>query len=177
MNIKTRQEQPKDYPKTEALIEQTFRNEVMSDHQEHFLVDRIRKSNAFIPELSIVAVNQQNDIIGQILFSKISIENKEQTTASLALAPISVHPDYQNRGVGSMLMEEGLEQAEAVGYHSVIVLGHANYYPRFGFKPTSLWEIKAPFEVPDEAFMALELKKGALNQVSGVVQYSDAFSE
>lgn len=68
MNIKLRQEQPKDYPKTEALIEQAFRNEEMSDQQEHFLVQRIRRSDAFIPELSIVAVNQQDEMIGQILF-------------------------------------------------------------------------------------------------------------
>ncbi|WP_080875760.1 GNAT family N-acetyltransferase [Oceanobacillus timonensis] len=177
MNITFRQEQPKDYSQTEALIEQAFRNEVMTDHQEHFLVDRIRKSNAFIPELSIVAVNQQNNIIGHILFSIISIENKEQATPSLALAPISVHPDYQNKGIGSMLMKEGLEKAKAAGYRSIIVLGHADYYPRFGFKPASLWGIEAPFDVPEEAFMALELEPGVLERTSGIVHYSKAFSE
>ncbi len=177
MNIIYRQEQPKDYLKTEALIEQSFRNEKMSDQQEHFLVQRIRSSNAFIPELSVVAVNQQDEIIGQILFSKIRIENKEQAIESLALAPVSVHPDYQKHGIGSMLVKKGLEKAKEAGYHSVIVLGHADYYPRFGFKPASLWGIEAPFDVPDEAFMALELEKNALKKVSGVVQYSEAFSE
>jgi len=76
-----------------------------------------------------------------------------------------------------MLINEGLEQAKAAGYPSVIVLGHADYYPRFGFKSASLWGIQAPFDVPDEAFMALELTPGALKDVSGVVQYSEAFSE
>lgn len=70
MNINLRKEQPTDYQKTEALIEQAFRNEEMSDQQEHLLVQRIRRSNAFIPELSIIAVNQQNNILGQILFQK-----------------------------------------------------------------------------------------------------------
>ncbi|WP_152655771.1 GNAT family N-acetyltransferase [Oceanobacillus sp. CFH 90083] len=177
MNIELRQEQSKDYPKTEALIEKAFRNEEMSDQQEHFLVKRIRTSNAFIPELSIVAVNPQGDIIGQILFSEITIENNEQVTEALALAPVSVHPDYQKQGIGSRLMKEGLEKAKAAGFRSVIVLGHADYYPRFGFKPANLWGIKAPFDVPDEAFMILELEPDALKHVNGVVQYSDAFSE
>ncbi|GGP12237.1 GNAT family N-acetyltransferase [Oceanobacillus neutriphilus] len=177
MNIIYRQEQPKDYLKTETLIEQAFRNEEMSDQQEHFLVQRIRRSNAFIPELSIVAVNKQDKIIGQILFSKIWIENTEQATESLALAPVSVHPDYQKHGIGSTLVKKGLEKAKESGYHSVIVLGHADYYPRFGFKPASLWRIAAPFDVPDDAFMALELEKNALKKVNGTVQYSEAFSE
>lgn len=177
MNISLRQEQLKDYPKTEALIEQAFRNEEMSDQQEHLLVQRIRRSDAFIPELSIVAVNQQNEMIGQILFSKITIENKDQVTESLALAPVSIHPDYQKQGIGSMLMNRGLKNAKESGYTSVIVLGHPDYYPRFGFKPASLWGIEAPFDVPEEAFMALELEKDAFKNVSGVVQYSEAFSE
>ncbi|UUI40609.1 GNAT family N-acetyltransferase [Oceanobacillus oncorhynchi] len=177
MNINLRKEQPTDYQKTEALIEQAFRNEEMSDQQEHLLVQRIRTSNAFIPELSIIAVNQQNNILGQILFSKITVENNEKTTASLALAPVSVHPDYQKQGIGSMLIKEGLEKVKAAGYPSVIVLGHADYYSRFGFKPASLWGIQAPFDVPDGAFMALELTPGALKDASGVVHYSEAFSE
>ncbi|MEK4299640.1 N-acetyltransferase [Oceanobacillus sp. FSL W8-0428] len=177
MNISLRQEQPEDYHHTEILIEQAFRNEEMSDKQEHFLVQRIRRSDAFIPELSIVAVNQQDEIIGQILFSKISIKNQEQTTESLALAPISVHSDYQKQGIGSMLMNKGLKKAKEAGYNSVIVLGHPDYYPHFGFKLASLWGIEAPFDVPDEAFMALELEKDAFKNVIGVVQYSEAFSE
>lgn len=177
MNITIRQEQPKDYQQTEELIETAFRNEELSDQQEHFLVQRIRKSDAFIPELSIVAVNQQDEIVGQILFSKITIENKEQAMISLALAPVSIHPDYQNEGIGSMLMEKGLEIAKEAGYTSVIVLGHANYYSRFGFKPASLWGVEAPFDAPDEAFMALELEKGMLKQLDGVVHYPEAFAE
>lgn len=76
-----------------------------------------------------------------------------------------------------MLMNRGLEKAKEFGYTSVIVLGHPDYYPRFGFTPASLWGIEAPFDVPEEAFMALELEKDAFKNVSGVVQYSEAFSE
>lgn len=85
MNISLRQEQPEDYHHTEILIEQAFRNEEMSDKQEHFLVQRIRRSDAFIPELSIVAVNQQDEIIGQILFQKYRLKtrNKQQNRLPL----------------------------------------------------------------------------------------------
>lgn len=68
-------------------------------------------------------------------------------------------------------------KAKEAGYHSVVVLGHKDYYPKFGFKPASLWNIHAPFDVPDEVFMALELKENALKNAAGVVHYSKAFSE
>ncbi|MEH7254922.1 N-acetyltransferase, partial [Neobacillus niacini] len=70
-----------------------------------------------------------------------------------------------------------LKKAKEIGFHSVIVLGHKDYYPRFGFKQASFWGIKSPFEVPDEVFMALELTDNALEHVQGVVQYSKAISE
>jgi len=70
-----------------------------------------------------------------------------------------------------------LKKAKEVSYHSAITLGHKDYYPKFGFKPASLWHIQAPFEVPDEVFMAQELTKQSLENVQGVVHYSKAFSE
>ena len=96
--------------------------------------------------------------------------------ASLALAPMAVLPEYQNKGVGSQLVRTGLMQAGSMDHKSVIVLGHPEYYPRFGFAPASRWQIKPPFDVPDEAFMALELKEGALKDVCGVVEYPKAFT-
>ena len=70
-----------------------------------------------------------------------------------------------------------LEKAKELGYESVVVLGHPEYYPKFGFKKASDWNIKAPFEVPDEVFMVMELRENALQGVEGVVQYSSAFAE
>lgn len=96
---------------------------------------------------------------------------------SLALAPLSVMPEFQRKGVGSALIRQGLHNAKDLGYSSVIDLGHADYYPRFGFKPASSWNITCPFPTPDEAFMALELLPHALDGIAGVVEYAPAFYE
>lgn len=175
MNITIRQERSKDYKVTEEVVQSAFANMELSDKNEHELVSRIRKSDAFIPELSLVAID--NEIVGHILLSKIKILNDIQIVESLALAPISVLPEYQNKGIGGHLILEALKRAKKLEYESVVVLGHPEYYPKFGFKKASLWGIKAPFEVPEEVFLALELRENALNNVSGVVKYSNAFFE
>ncbi|UTR05976.1 N-acetyltransferase [Alkalihalobacillus sp. LMS6] len=177
MTITIRQEIKSDYPITETVIEEAFKNEEQSNHQEHLLVGKIRKSDAFIPQLSLVAVHEDEEIVGHILLSHITIVNGESAVDSLALAPVSVTPSYQNKGIGSQLIHTALQQAKDLGYESVIVLGHDAYYPKFGFKRASTFNIKAPFDVPDEAFMALELTPHALDQVTGVVQYSKPFTE
>lgn len=112
-----------------------------------------------------------------MLLSKISVENNHKSVESLALAPVSVLPEYQKKGIGSMLISKVLKKAKELGYHSVIVLGHKDYYPKFGFKPASLWNIKAPFEVSDEVFMALEITGNSLENVNGIVRYPREFFE
>ncbi|CAM4021028.1 GNAT family N-acetyltransferase [Bacillus paramycoides] len=172
--VTIRQEQQNDYSKTEEVVKQAFLNEEFSDKTEHELVSRIRKCDAFIPELSIVAVDKE--IVGHIMLSKITIEQDGTSVESLALAPVSVAPSHQKKGIGGKLIAAALEKAKELGYGSVVVLGHQEYYPKFGFKKASDWNIKAPFEVPDEVFMAMELRENALQGVEGVVQYSEAFS-
>ena len=140
------------------------------------LVDLLRKGSSFIPELSLVAV-KDDEILGHILFSKISIVDNQSITQSLSLAPMAVLPGYQNQGVGSKLILHGLEKARRLLFDSVIVLGHKEYYPRFGFLPAKKWGIKAPFSISPEFFMATELTPGSLNHVKGVVKYPDAFSD
>ena len=112
-----------------------------------------------------------NEIIGHILFSKIVIKNDTEEFESLALAPMAVIPEFQGLGIGSQLINKGLQKATKLGYKSVIVLGHENYYPRFNFTPASQFQISCPFEVPGDNFMAIELKKGSLDKVSGCVVY------
>ncbi|MFS0788162.1 N-acetyltransferase [Shouchella sp. 1P09AA] len=175
MTITIRQETELDYPITETVIEEAFKNEQQSDQQEHVLVAKIRKSDAFIPQLSLVALDKE--IVGHILLSHITIVNEENAVDSLALAPVSVTPSYQSKGIGSQLIRTALQQAKDLGYESVIVLGHDAYYPKFGFKRASAFNIKAPFDVPDDAFMALELTPHALDHVTGIVQYSKPFTE
>ncbi|WP_144699673.1 GNAT family N-acetyltransferase [Fictibacillus phosphorivorans] len=176
MDIKIRVERTENYKKTEEVVRSAFESEEFSDKKEHLLVNRIRKTKAFVPELSLVAENNKQEIIGHILLSKVKIVNEKKEVESLALAPVSVIPEYQNKGIGSLLIKAALTSAKELGYQSVIVLGHQDYYPKFGFKRASTWKIQAPFDVPDEVFMALELTENSLADVTGVVQYSEAFS-
>ena len=176
MNIIIRQETEKDYKLSETVVEKAFKNAEHTDHKEHLLVAKLRKSDAFIPELSLVA-ELDGEIVGHIMLTKLLIENEGSKYDSLALAPVSVVPEHQNKGIGSELISESLKIAKELGFKSVLVLGHDKYYPRFGFKPASTWGIKAPFDVPDEAFMALELEDGSLEDISGTVVYSKEFSE
>lgn len=178
MKFTIRQEIEADYLITEQVIKKAFETAEMTDHNEHHLVARLRKSDAFIPPFSLVATHSAtNEILGHILLTKISIQDENQNHDSLALAPVSVLPEYQQNGIGQGLIKAAIEAAKNAGHQSVIVLGHPAYYPKFGFKPSTHWNIKTPFEVPEEALMALELQDGALKDVSGIIVYSQAFFE
>ncbi|MFK7950033.1 MAG: GNAT family N-acetyltransferase [Saprospiraceae bacterium] len=171
-----RQEQVQDYEKVFKVIEAAFKNIAYSDQSEPFLVNRLRESDAFIPELSLVAI-VDGEIVGHILLTKILIENKNETFQSLALAPVSVVPNYQGQGIGSQLIKIAHQKAKTLGYESIILLGHENYYPRFGYRQTTNFGIKLPFDVPKENSMAIELVENALQKVSGTVVYPKAFFE
>lgn len=170
-----RKEEEKDHEKVFKLIEEAFRNMEHSDHQEHFLVERLRKSDAFIPELSLVAEDETGEVAGHILFTKLRIENGTESFESLALAPVSVKPGFQNQGIGGKLILQGHLIARELGYSSVILLGHEDYYPRFGYEKTSNFGISFPFDIPEENGMALELVKDGLKNVKGVVKYPKEF--
>ncbi len=165
ISLVIRPETKKDYDAITEINNLAFKRET-----EGKLVQNLRQNPNFVPELSLIA-EKDNRIIGHILFYPIKINEDNLKHDSLALAPMSVHPDYQNKGVGSKLVQEGLKRAQKLGYKSVIVLGHPDYYPRFGFKPASNWNIRAPFEVPNKAFLALELKKDGLKDITGTVEY------
>lgn len=157
-------------------------SEVFKAHQLAFgqnieanLVELLRQSNAFIPELSLVATIDSK-IVGHILFSRIVIIGHNQIEfESLALAPVAVRPDFQNKGIGGQLINNGLKIAKELGYMSVIVLGHKEYYPKFGFVPAIKWNILSPYDVPTNHFMAIELVKDGLKNVSGLVKYAKEF--
>ncbi|MBD1397745.1 N-acetyltransferase [Pontibacter sp. JH31] len=176
MSINIRQEQPTDYPFVFSLIEAAFRQESMSDHTEQHLVERLRQSAAFIPELSLVAVDGEK-VVGHILLTKLKIKRGEQEFDSLSLAPVAVLPAYQHQGIGGMLIREAHEIARQLGHRSVLLVGHENYYPRFGYKRASSFGINFPFEAPDENCMAIELTENGLAGVSGTVVYPKGFFE
>lgn len=140
--------------------------------EEAILVNRLRASPVYVPSLSLLAIIDHR-IVGHILFTEIRIGKRN--VHALALAPLSVLPEFQHQGIGGMLIREGLSKAAEAGYGSVIVLGHEHYYPKFGFVPASKWGITAPFDVPENVFMGMELFPGALDGVSGEVEYAPEF--
>ena len=169
MNIKLRPEQPGDYQGITRVNDIAFKRKA-----EGKLIEELRKADNYDSNLSIVAETEA-EIIGHILFTPVSIKNKGHHYKSLALAPMSVLPEFQKRNVGKLLVIFGLQIAKESGYESVIVLGHPSYYPKLGFKRASKWSIKSPFPAPDEAFMAIELFPGSLDGISGQVIFPSAF--
>ncbi|WP_353161181.1 N-acetyltransferase [Myroides odoratus] len=170
-----RAERVEDFEAVHQVVQLAFEQEQMSDHQEHFLVQRLRQSADFIPALSLVCeVDQQ--VVGYILFSKIKLIGERGELESLALAPVAVLPDYQHCGIGGRLIEAGHEQAKQLGFTSVIVLGHAAYYPKFGYQKASCFGIRLPFDVPEENCMAIALQQDGLRHSAGTVQYPAPFS-
>lgn len=173
--MKIRQEQKNDFESVFKLIEKAFKNEQFSDHKEQFLVERLRKSTAFIPELSIVA-EIDGKVVGHLLVTKLKIKNKATEFESLALAPVSVLPEFQRRGIGEKLIIEAHQKAIELGYKSIVLLGHEKYYPRFGYKQADQYGIKFPFEAPKENCMVVELVENGLQGVNGMVEYPEAFN-
>ena len=173
--ITIRQEEEKDHQNVFQLIEEAFKSMEHSDHQEQFLVERLRKSESFIPELSLVAeIDKQ--IVGYILLTKIKIiENNSKVTSSLALAPLAVLKNFQGMGIGAGLIRKAHEVAKKLNYGSIILLGHEKYYPKFGYKMIKNYGIKLPFDVPDENCMLIELTDNALENVQGMVEYPTEF--
>ncbi len=169
-NYSIRTEAAGDHEAVYELNKHAFRRENEAD-----LVEALRKSDAFIPALSLVAVTDEK-IVGHILFTRIKIIDEDGCEAeSLALAPMAVLSRFRNKGIGSLLISTGLKIAAKAGYKSAIVLGHEDYYPKFGFEPAEKWDIRAPFDVPSEVFMAIELLENGLKNVSGTVHFSKEF--
>ena len=167
--ITIRQETPADHAEIYSLIQTAFASAEHRDGNEQDLVVMLRNSMSFIPELSLVAIEDGN-IVGHILFTKALVNNVE----ILALAPLAVLPKYQNRGIGLALIERGHYIARRLGYRYSVVLGHSKYYPKAGYVPADTYGINAPFAIESESFMAICLDKNA-GRLDGVVKYDKAF--
>jgi putative acetyltransferase len=139
---------------------------------EAALVDALRAASD--PQISLVAV-VDGQVVGHIFFSPVTIESEESTSTALGLGPMAVLPAYQRQGVGSRLVREGLRECRRIGYDVVVVLGHPEYYPRFGFIPASRQGLCSKYPVPDEVFMVAELEPGALKGRRGLVKYRHEF--
>jgi putative acetyltransferase len=170
MNVRIRQEEPADIDEVSRVLERAF-----GRPDEARLVEMLRRNPSYVSELSLVA-ESDGIVRGHILLFPVTIRQGAASFGSLSVGPVSVVPEMQRMGVGTRLVAQALRKAEVLGYRSAIVLGYADYYPRFGFRPASIWGIRPPFGVPDESFLAMELKKGGLEGVSGIVEYPEEFS-
>jgi len=138
------------------------------------LVDALRENAS--PYISLVATLDEH-VVGHIFFSPVTIETERETLAEMGLAPMAVLPEYQNQGIGSQLVREGLRECARLGHDIVVVLGHPKFYPRFGFEPASLKGLRSEYDVRDEVFMVVELREGALAGRGGLVKYHPEFGK
>lgn len=159
-----------DQPEVRRLVTAAFGRRAEAD-----LVDKLRETDGFVPQLSLVA-DQSGVVVGHIMFTHITLE-ADPPVQVLALAPVSVYPAFQNRGVGSALIRRGLAIADERGEPLVVVLGHPEYYPRFGFVRASTLGIVSPWpDIPDDAFMVKTLSSYT-ESMKGKVQYPPEFDE
>lgn len=162
-----RHEQPEDIPAIHRVHSRAF-----GQPQEGDLVDALRYAGALT--ITLVAV-KDGDIVGHIAFSPVTITSSISTIEAIGLAPMAVLPEDQRTGIGSRLVEAGLEACSDTDYGVVVVLGHPDYYPRCGFMPAKPHGIVWEHNAPEEAFMVRELKEGALAQTQGVVRFRPEF--
>jgi putative acetyltransferase len=165
--LTVRPETPEDIDPIRYVNEQAFGQE-----EEAEIVAKLRDRAALT--VSLVA-SQENEVVGHIAFSPAAIELESLSFEAVTLAPMAVLPAYQKQGIGGQLIRAGLEECRGLGYEVVVVLGHPTYYPRFGFVPAKPKGITCEFEVPEEAFMVLELREGALTGRSGMVKFQPEF--
>lgn len=141
--------------------------------EEANIVDVLRET---CPEGISLVAEVNNEIVGHILFTPAVIGSETDLIKGMGLAPMSVLPDYQNQGIGSQLVKEGLKIVKENGTAFVIVLGHPNYYPRFGFEKASKYYIKSEYKgIPDEAFMIIIFDEQKMKGISGMARYRKEF--
>lgn len=161
-----RPEQPEDFAAIGQVNLAAFGSAAEAD-----IVDALRQYAR--PFLSLVAV-EADDVVGHIAFSPVTLLPHPDLRIA-GLAPMAIPPSHQRQGIGSALVRAGLVECRRLGFEAAVVLGHADYYPRFGFSTASSFGLKSEYEVPDEVFMAIELNPGALRGYSGTIRYHPAF--
>jgi putative acetyltransferase len=161
-----RHELPRDY----AVIAEVHKRALGQD--EARLVELLRKLKDVI---AMVAVSG-DQVVGHIMFTPMTVQHAPEGFRAIGLAPLSVVPEFQNQGVGSMLVRAGLAACRRANYDAVFVLGHTKYYPRFGFSRAKDYGLDNEYNAVD-AFMVMELKPGVLKTIRGLAKYAPEFRE
>jgi putative acetyltransferase len=163
-----RAETPCDHESVHRVNELAFGTPSEAD-----LVNALRE-NAH-PYISLVAIDE-DQVVGHIFFSPVTIESASDSFTAMGLAPMAVLPEYQRQGIGTLLVREGLQDCRRIGHEVVVVLGHPEYYPRFGFVRASSKGLRSEYDVADDVFMVAELTTGALKGRTGLVKYRPEFN-
>lgn len=164
--MQIRFEQTTDIPAVHSVNCEAFESPTEAD-----LADVLR---ARAEEVISLVAEEEGDVVGHILFSPVTFPGTAPLRA-MALAPMAVRPARQRVGIGSALVRRGLEECRRRGVAAVVVVGHPEYYPRFGFERASGFGVSCEFEVPDDVFMAIELVDGSLRGKTGTVRFHEAF--
>lgn len=162
-----RDENAQDRTDIHALNASAFETSAEAD-----LVDALRVQ--VHPVISLVA-EEADTVLGHIMFSPVSLSGHPGLKI-MGLAPMAVAPQHQRQGIGTALVRAGLERCRELGFGAVVVLGHPQYYPRFGFLPAKRLGIDCEYEVPVDVFMVMELQPGYLHGASGIIKFHTAFS-
>lgn len=167
--MQIRQEQKKDIDVISEINRRAF-----GQDEEAQLVTALRQNCREL--LSLVAV-ERNEVVGHVLFSPVDIVINDETVHGMGLGPMAVLPEHQRRGIGTELVLAGIEEIRKRGYPFIVVLGHPQFYPRFGFVPAVRLSIRCRWDVPDDAFMILVLKESEMHGVKGIAEYKPEFRE
>ena len=168
-SVKVRNQEPKDREQVFDLNCNAF-----PTSDEAKLVDSLRSSGTGEIVISLVAVHD-NSVVGHILFTEVIVEGASANGSLLGLGPMSVQPEMQNLGIGSRLVLQGLQECRTRGIGAVFVLGHAEYYSRFGFNSAATHGLHYKGDEFAPYFMVLELRPGVLSTLTGQVNYRAEF--
>lgn len=169
--MKISQETFADYDEIYNLVKISFATSSHADGTEPDYLNSVRKKDGFIPELSLVAEDEDGKLIGQVVLYKTVIVASAEPITELLLSPICVHPNYFRRGIAHSMMEEAFIIAKNMGYKAVFLCGNPDFYHKIGFRPTYEYDI---FHIKDESknaewSMVRELEKGYLEDIKGTI--------
>jgi len=172
--VELRLETEEDYRVVEVLTREAFWNVHVPGCDEHLLIHNLRKAKEFIPDLDFVAICDEK-IVGNIAYAKAKIIDSEKEYAVLTFGPVSVLPEYQNKGIGAKLINNTIQLAKEMGYKAILIYGDPEYYKRFEFKVSKEYNVTNKEGKYPAALLALELFFGALSGAEGVFDEGKAY--